>query len=201
MSRRYRPIALLLASLIPSLALAFPDGPPDGVTGAPGEMTCAQVDCHGNLNEGDGFLNIVGPITYVRGDTIDISVELGQDGQQMWGFELTVLDGNGQPVGEIFVTDPVRTQASLDTASGRSYIKHTLVGTDFGVPDVAPGWSLKWISPSSGGGHVTFYAAGNAANGNGSFGSIRTGRTRSTRPRPFAMPCPRAGRSPFESSM
>jgi hypothetical protein len=153
-----------------AMAWAFSGGPPDGRTGAPLESNCT-VSCHSSfvLNSGNGGLSINTPSTYLPGDTIDISIALNDPGQQRWGFEVTVLDGNDQPAGELLVTEVTRTQKSTvpsGTLIGREYIKHQSAGTDNGTPDVAPGWSLKWIANDGVTGTVTFYAAGNAANGN-----------------------------------
>lgn len=145
--------------------LGFSGGPPDGRTGAPGEATCA--DCHGNLNVGGGTIVVTAPTSYTPGDTVDMTLKVKQDGQMRWGFELTVLDANDQAVGTLVVTEPLRTQFSLDGPSGRQYVKHTALGTDNGTPDESPGWSFQWVSPGTDPGPVTFYIAGNAANGNG----------------------------------
>jgi hypothetical protein len=147
-------------------ALGFSDGPPDGRTGAPGEFTCA--DCHGNLNTGDGRVTVDAPSAFAPGDTIRLVVRVAQGGQVRWGFELTVLDDADVPVGDLIVVEPARTQFSLDTGTGRQYVKHTSLGTDLGSPDVSPGWTVDWASPDAPLGAVTFYIAGNAANGDGS---------------------------------
>ena len=155
-------VPLLLA--VSSLVLAFSSGPPDGRTGAPSESTC-QVGCHNSfsLNSGDGSFAINTPATYQSGDTIDVDLALEDDGQMRWGFEITALDAGNQPAGELLVVEMTRTQKSIP-ASGRHYIKHRTAGTNPGVPDMAPGWTLKWVANGGVSGPVTFYAAGNAAN-------------------------------------
>jgi hypothetical protein len=117
------------------------------------------------LNSGDGVLDITAPLDYSAGDTLSIVISLAKTGQSRWGFEATVLDLSDQPVGEFLVTDPTNTQAEIDIG-GRHYIKHTLTGTSDNTPNVAPGWSFKWIAPATPAGHVVFYVAGNAANSN-----------------------------------
>lgn len=155
-------------ALATGMVWANSGGPIDGVTGAPAENTCAQSLCHNSfaLNSGNGGLSIVAPTNYSGGDTLDLSVSLNDPGQQRWGFELTVLNSSNQPVGNLLVTEATRTQKTVG-AGGRQYSKHTFTGTDFGVTDVAPGWTMRWVAPATGVGPVTFYAAGNAANGNG----------------------------------
>lgn len=140
-------------------------GPINGVTGAPGEGTCAN--CHGNLNVGSGTLGLTAPAGYVAGAVYDLGISLAQNGQQRWGFEITALDGNNQRAGTFIITQPTRTQLSTDGITGRQYAKHTLAGTDLGIPNVAPGWTVRWQAPTPAVGDVIFYLAGNAANGNG----------------------------------
>jgi hypothetical protein len=140
---------------------AYSSGPPVGLTGAPGEGTCAN--CHGNLNVGPGWVSISAPSDYSAGETIEVAVEVGQTGQQRWGFEITALDGTGQPVGHFAITDAARTQLDVDGGSGREYVSHTSLGTDPGVHDVSPGWTLEWTAPPARE-DVTFYASGVAAN-------------------------------------
>lgn len=164
---------LLVICAMTTVAWSFSSGPPDGITGAPpSEPTCAQIGCHATfaLNVGSGTLSISAPSNYSGGDTIDVSLNLQDAGQQRWGFELTVLDSSNQPVGNIIVTDPVRTQLT-GGGGGREYLKHTSTGTDGGTPDTAPGWSFRWAAPSTGQGPITFYMAGNAANNNGTTSS------------------------------
>ncbi len=156
-------VSILMGAV--SAAQGFSGGPPNGKTGAPGEGTCA--DCHGNLNIGDGRITVSAPSTFTPGDTISLFVRVSQPGQIRWGFELTALDGTDAPVGDLIIVQPTRTQLSVDVGTGRQYVKHTSVGTDLGTPDESPGWTLEWASPEAPLGAVTFYIAGNAANGNG----------------------------------
>jgi hypothetical protein len=158
-------ILIITVSVLAVIVWASSGGPPNGVTGAPGEGTCAN--CHGNLNTGSGSVGLTLPGEYTPGDTVSVAIALQQTGQQRWGFEITVLNYINMPAGNLMVTDAARTQLSI-AGNGRQYVKHTSTGTDNGVLNVAPGWSLKWASPASPAGPVTFYVAGNAANGNGS---------------------------------
>lgn len=145
--------------------IAYSSGPPDAATGAPGESTCGVAGCHGNLNTGDGAAGIIAPEDYLPGDSVLIDVVLEMTGQSRWGFEATVLDGSDEPVGTIVIVDSARTQLSTSFGN-RQYVKHTTQGTDQGTVDQAPGWTFMWVAPEAGVGPVTFYVAGNAANGN-----------------------------------
>ncbi|MBM3316978.1 MAG: hypothetical protein FJY75_03905 [Candidatus Eisenbacteria bacterium] len=129
------------------------------MTGAPGEGTCHA--CHGSfpLNSGDGLFTIAGPELFAPGHTYTITVTISDPGQSRWGFEITPLDQ-----GACAVTDPAHTQ--LSSSGGRSYVKQTSAGTFPGSPGPVS-WSFDWTAPVPSPPEVMFYAAGNAANGNG----------------------------------
>lgn len=148
-----------------TLGWAFSGGPPDSVSGAPGDALC--VACHTSFpaNSGSGSLSVSAPAEYAPGDTVLISVDLAQLGQMRWGFEATVLDAANNPVGSLLVVDPTHTQTSL-AGTGRQYVKHTSTGTYAGTADASPGWTFAWIAPAVDVGPVTIWCAGNAANGN-----------------------------------
>jgi uncharacterized protein YkwD len=165
--RHKKAVLILILSLIcVSVVLSGSSGPPDAYAGAPGESNCTS--CHGSfpVNSGGGTLTIDAPAMFWSGTTLDITVTLKQTGQSEYGFEVTVLDGANQPVGELVVTDAVRTQKST-AGTGREYLKHTIDGI---TPNLANGseWSFQWVASGNVTGPVTFYAAGNAANGNSS---------------------------------
>ncbi len=147
--------------LLPALALANAGGPPNGVTGAPGQNNCTQ--CHGGnaVNSGNGLFTITGPETYVPGQSYPITVTLQDPGQSRWGFEFTPLNK-----GTLQITDATHTQSG--SASGNSYVKHNSAGTFDNTADGPVSWTFNWTAPSGDEGPVTFYAAGNAANSNNS---------------------------------
>lgn len=150
---------------------AFRSGPPPSQTGAPGETTCAS--CHGSfpLNSGGGTFTITGlPANYSAGQEVDITVTLTQSNRALYGFQVTALNDAGGQAGTLIVTDPVRTQTVTGSVGGgRTYIEHTFDGT---TPSSANqgSWTFRWRAPATSAGRVTFYAAGNAANGNGNTG-------------------------------
>jgi len=168
---RFRPALLVLAilGLLAASATAETNSSgsaPDGRTGAPGEGLC--TDCHGS-SAGNGSFDLLGvPTLYQAGETYSITVRLQDPGQQRWGFELTVIDGDSDAAGTIAVTDAVNTQLSDNAGTNPDYVKHTSTGTYNGTPDGPVTWQFDWTAPDPAVGEVTFYAAGNAANGNGS---------------------------------
>ena len=158
---------LLLGS---SGAQAFTPSVPTGLTGAPGEGTCA--DCHDNLNVGSGGVTITAQTEYAAAETVDIVVEVHHQGQVKWGFELTALDDSDQPVGQFVIVDAERTQLDIDGGNGRQYVMHTAAGTDTGVPHSSLGWLFQWVAPA-GRPAVTFYTATVAGNdGSGTNGDF-----------------------------
>jgi hypothetical protein len=165
-------LAVILALvLFVAAAQAYTSGVPTGLTGAPGEGTCAN--CHDNLNNGAGSVAISAPYEYAAGETLEVTVDVAHPGQKKWGFELTCLDGADEPAGEFIITDPSRTQLDVDDGNGRGYVMHTATGTDEGTTDASPGWTFRWVAPSDSRPQVTFYvcavAANNAQGTNGDF--------------------------------
>ncbi len=145
--------------------MAYSSGPPDGYAGDPPAMNNCTA-CHSTfpVNSGDGTLSLVGlPETYVPESTYTFQVTLQDPGQSRWGFELTVIDGAGNQAGVLEAVDGT-VQISEGPGNQRDYAKQTSSGTFNGQPSAT--WTLRWTAPPAGTGPVTFYVAGNAANGN-----------------------------------
>jgi hypothetical protein len=143
-------------------------GPPPGFTRAPGESVCTE--CHDSFgeetNRGPGELRLEHPARYELGQMVTITVVLDHVGQRRWGFQLTALTTDTlEPAGEFVLADPVHTQI-VEGPTGRRYVEHTRAGTFAGQPDRAQ-WTLIWRAPERDVGPVTFYATGNAADGDG----------------------------------
>lgn len=162
-------VVFIIMSGIAVLAFSYARGPRNARTGAPGEQTCVASDCHNDyeINSGLGELSLIGvPDTYEPDMEYPITVRLEQEGQERWGFQVTVLNESLQRSGEITAFDERSEQLETDEVDGneRYYLKHTRRGTHQG--DAGPvEWEFTWTSPDSVEGPVTFYAAGNAANG------------------------------------
>lgn len=154
-------VAGLAVLLAPGYAFTFSNGAPANRSGAPGERTCATAGCHASfeLNSGPGRVELAVPAAYAPGDTLDIDVRVVGGGIR-WGFQVSVQDGNGEGVGT-WLPD-----GNLTQLAGRSdnHVTHTRAGT------AQNEWTVRWVAPDVGAGTVTFYAAGNDANGNGGSG-------------------------------
>ena len=155
-------IQLILAgaALLPSMALAYGSGPPDGHTGAPGETSCVACHTTNPLNSGNGTFQISGPDTWLPGETYELTVTLADPGQSRWGFEATQL-GQGE-------FSEASGSLQISASGATQYIKHTSSGTFQGTSDGPVSWTFDWTAPTGEDlpEEVTFYAAGNAANGN-----------------------------------
>ena len=143
-------------------AFGLTAGPPDEKTDAPNENNCTQCHVGNDLNLTDGSLMLTVPETYEPGEVYTIIVNLSRAGQSKWGFEMTALDADGARAGTFAADDAANTQVS--ETNSKQYIKHTAAGTA-GAND-AHDWEFEWTAPDTDIGPVTFYAAGNASNGN-----------------------------------
>jgi hypothetical protein len=178
-------VLVLLFVVSSGSVFAYSFGPPDEKTDAPNESTCAEAGCHtGNdLNVSDGSLMLTVPETYIPNEVYTIVVNLSREGQSRWGFEMTALDADGASAGTFAADTAGNTQLSEE--SSKQYIKHTSAGTAQGTED-AHSWEFEWTAPDADIGPITFYAAGNAANGDGSPAGdyIHTAQEESTPPIP-----------------
>jgi hypothetical protein len=163
---------------------AFSSGPLDGLTAAPNEANCRQCHSGNELNASDGSLMLTIPETYTPNEVYTIIVNLSRAGQSRWGFEMTALDADGERAGS-FATDAA-ANTQLSEANGKQYIKHTTIGTAQGTND-AHSWEFQWTAPDTDIRPITFYAAGNAANGDGGATAdyIYTEQAESTPPVPI----------------
>lgn len=160
-------VVLLLYALSGRPVGAFSFGPPAGHTGAPGESTC--LACHPSfpLDSGPGRVRVDGlPLHYTPGQPISLTVTTTHLDGFRYGFQLAVLAANGASAGTLTPID-AETQVVTGTVDGqpREYLEHTVDGID-PVEFNRRVWSFTWMAPSTDVGAVTFYAAGNGADGN-----------------------------------
>lgn len=165
MRRLIRILATAALAALPALAHGFSGGPPDGRTNAPGETNCTACHTTFPLNSGAGSLGVTGvPGAYEPGTSYELTVTLADPVAQRWGFEFTVLGGDGNSTGALATVD---ADVQLSTTGSRTYAKHTSQGTHPGTTG-SHSWTVNWTAPAAGAGDVTLYVAGNAANGNSS---------------------------------
>ena len=161
--------ALLTGNRIVSPAHAFAEGPNAGVSGAPGELTCAVSGCHeGQPNTGIGQLLILAPSVYEPAKTYEITVKhmTTDNSRRRWGFQLTTLDQTNNKAGELQSSGSLTQVIPGGPGGNRQYIEHSFLGTFQGQTFQAS-WTFNWTAPASDVGPVVFYAAGNQANNDG----------------------------------
>jgi uncharacterized protein (TIGR03437 family) len=168
----------ILAGTVPALVFGHSYGPPPRVTGGPGDNARACTLCHTGSapNAGTGSVKILlqsGEV-YIPGVKQRITVQVADPNQQRWGFELSARLKSDPENGQAGDFNPVdqmtqvicEDNAPKPCASGVTFITHTTVGTRNGTRNGAT-FQFDWMPPATNAGPVTFYVAGNAANGNG----------------------------------
>ncbi len=162
MSRIYYVFALLAGM---TLIISWSGNPPDGRTGAPGDGLCS--DCH-SLNGGtqDGSISVAGfPSTIAPSTAYVLTItNSNPNGVAVkGGFQMTVLNSSNQKAG--VMTSP-SAFSTVTNAAGREYWEHNPAQNYPGNNMIT--WNVTWTSPTGPADEsITFYAAGNIANGNG----------------------------------
>lgn len=147
--------------------------PPTGYTGVvSSSITCANSGCHGNAdpNAGSGSVMVSGlPATYAPNTAYPFSLTITNGATRTkWGFSISAKGASGT-IGTFSTTN---NNAVLDTAAVNNTGAFPGELTHYNAPLITANTSytytnLIWTSPASGNGNVTFYFAGNAANGDG----------------------------------
>ncbi len=135
--------------------------------GVPGESTCASSGCHSSfgLNSGSGSVVVSSADSYSLGASLDLTVRVSQSDAATYGFQIAARDVNGDPAGSFELSDE-GTKFSSSTTFGQRYVGHN-------APRESGEWRVRWLPAADQAGDVTFYATGNAANGDGSSGGDR----------------------------
>ncbi len=134
-----------------------------------GGLTCNTSGCHtGTLNAGPGGLTISTDIPatgYIPGQNYSVQVQVNAGGTNgnKFGFSASaVKSGTGT-----FTNGFAAADATTLAKSGGQFIVHNSSVAGGGA-NASHTFSFQWTAPASGTGEVTFFAAGNSANGNNS---------------------------------
>lgn len=155
----------IFTSSIQTTAYAFTSGSPGGRTNSFGDVSnCAA--CHsGTLNSGSAIVSISSPQLvngYVPGQTYTVDVSINNTSSSKVGFELTAeKDADNSKIGTFLLVNSMETQFTNSNLA----VTHNAAGTV--VSSNAKTWSFNWIAPATSEGNITFYAAFNEANANG----------------------------------
>lgn len=137
-----------------------------GYTNSPSDnRACNVTGCHnGSLNTGPGTVEItstIPPDGYKAGVRYSVTAKITQSGRTKFGFQLTAEDNSNQKVGRFLAGAETRAPSDFFVTHGTSAASSTGSGTK--------SWTFNWDAPNqSGSGVITFYAAFNGANNNGS---------------------------------
>jgi len=163
---------LCLLLLLSASAFAYPSNVPNNYANNPPAYNSCH-NCHSSypINSGDGSLAIAGlpPTGYVGGTTYHLTLNIQDNGQDRWGFELTVEMPSGTSWiqgGTLMCTDPTHTVLSTGSGTAADFLKHTSSGTYNGQQNQAS-WNFDWTAPVAGTGTVTFYVSALGCNGTG----------------------------------
>jgi hypothetical protein len=146
---------------------AFVSGPPASHTDAPGEGNCTECHTTFALNSGNGNVTITGlPDTYTPNQLVPVTVTVNHPNGFLYGFQVTALNSMNHPIGTLAVIDPDNTfeVTGVVNSETRTYIEQTMDGA-MPVEFDRRAFTFTWTAPASDAGPVTFYAAGNGANG------------------------------------
>lgn len=155
-------VALLLG--FACLLLSFSTNPPDGHTGAPGEQLC--VACHIQQNPPqNGTISLAGfPDIITPGETYPLTVtnRVTSGTAVRAGFQVTILSPINTRAGDF--SSPSANSA-ISVFDNRQYWDHS-PAPEYPDSNVVH-WSVLWTAPNlAPGSEITWYAAGNIADGN-----------------------------------
>lgn len=143
-----------------------------GRVGSPLENTC-QPSCHNShpVNSGSGSLVITSPdlinFVYNPGQTYTVEVTVAKPSVNLFGFAMEALFQNGSDAGSFIHINPAETWSKAANINGAIRTSATHM-ENAGASANTKTFVFQWVAPATNAGAVTFYAAGNAANGNGS---------------------------------
>lgn len=170
------------ALLAGSSLFAFSTGPTFTVAGVPTDNNGANcTQCHRTFapanSDSRGKLEIlVDKLTYTPGVRKRITIRIQHPEAQRWGFQFTsrVTSDTTKGAGGIVVNETIQvkcgsssnsiTNPPCDGEPQPQFAEHTQASTRLGTRNGVD-WEFEWTPPANEVGDITFYAAGNAADG------------------------------------
>jgi len=162
---------VVIGALMTGGLQAFPTGPPAGVSGAPGEVTCSN--CHrGGMGGGKVEIAFPAGLTYAPGAKQPLTISITDPDALRFGFQLsarlagdnsqagTLAPAAGQFIKVICADSHPRPSSGCPASAPIEYIEHS-------TPGHTNTFKIEWTPPATDPGPVKIYIAANAANGNG----------------------------------
>lgn len=163
-------IVAFVLVITPQNAVSYPTGAPNDFGGPDNYCTACHFDF--DLDSGTGSVEITAQSTFMLDEEITITVTVDNttppDPEPKQGFMISARDADDSAV-HVGLFDPgdsglVQIGQNGTMEDNLKYITHTEAGSN------ETSWTFTWTAPSdSPPDAVTFYAAGNAANGNSTF--------------------------------
>ena len=171
----------LLKWIVPALSVpivmyGFSSGPPINRTGAPvdGGLNCTV--CHRTFapaNSGTGRVSI-STLSYTPGVKQTVTVTVEDPDAQRWGFQMTARFVSDETIqAGTFTPGNLRVRCDPDghdapCNGAKEFVEHVAAATQLGTRGHGT-FTVEWTPPDKDFGEIVFYAAGNAANGDGTF--------------------------------
>lgn len=163
---------------VPVLVWAYPFGPPPRSTGAPGDQTCAQAGCHlgtaVNSSNGKVEFSFDGGNTYTPGERKRVTLTITDTGggRNVFGFQASSRLASNTQSGQAGSFIPgsaqfVQCEDGRDRPANGCPASVALEFIQHNSASTSNTFTFEWTAPSTNVGDVKFYAAGNAANGDG----------------------------------
>jgi hypothetical protein len=145
-----------------SFSLLVHDNPPDpDHTGSPSDgVDC--TDCHGDfaVNSGSATVTITSNIPacgYTAGNTYTVTAAIVKPGGNLFQFELSPQNAAGTYLGTLIPGTTTQLDGTKDICGKLASLANAN----------SQSWTFTWTAPAASTGNVTFYAAFNEADGDG----------------------------------
>jgi len=153
-------LSIFTLAVFATILTSSSGGRTDGRSGSPGDANQDCGQCHGpsTASSTSMIATDIPASGYVGGSTYNVTVSVAETGASMFGFQITAEHSSNAKAG----TFATGGNSEIYTVTADHAVTHNNTGT-FGTGSKS--WTMTWTAPSSGSGDVTFYVAGNGADG------------------------------------
>lgn len=153
-------LSIFTLAVFATILTSSSGGRTDGRSASPGDANQDCGQCHGasTASSTSMIATDIPASGYVGGSTYNVTVSVAETGASMFGFQITAEHSSNAKAG----TFATGGNSEIYTVTADHAVTHNNTGT-FGTGSKS--WTMTWTAPSSGSGDVTFYVAGNGADG------------------------------------